>query len=129
MSGIETIQDFKIDRSMYDDANPEEVMFKAAEGINEELVREISKQKNEPEWMLQKRLEGLRWFLKTPLPDWGPSLERLDLNQIEFKLQRLIEKFIILTRFFSYFIKPIRQKSKKSLNIEHRKHTSHYALL
>lgn len=84
MAGLETIQDFTIDRSRYDDANPEDVIFKAPEGLSEELVREISKQKNEPQWMLEKRLKALELFLKTPMPNWGPSLENLDLNKIRY---------------------------------------------
>jgi Fe-S cluster assembly protein SufB len=80
----ESMQDFSIDRSRYDDANPDTSTFRAELGINEEIVREISKQKEEPEWMLEKRLKALEWYNKTPMPNWGPSLEKLDLNKITY---------------------------------------------
>ena len=54
----------------------------AKPGLTRELVIEISKQKNEPEWMLQKRLQAFELFQKTPIPTWGPDLSRLDLDQI-----------------------------------------------
>ena len=59
--------------------------FVAEPGVlNEELVRRISGDKNEPEWMLQKRLEALHLFNKTPMPSWGPDLSSLDLSRITF---------------------------------------------
>ena len=76
---------FEIDRSNYDHYNKEKLSYKSDLGeLNEELVREISKQKNEPEWMLQKRLKGLELFHKIPMPHWGPSLAKLDLTKIHF---------------------------------------------
>jgi Fe-S cluster assembly protein SufB len=51
-------------------------------GLTEEIVRGISKDKNEPDWMLQKRLEAFNHYKKTPLPNWGPSLDKLNLNEI-----------------------------------------------
>lgn len=50
-------------------------------GLTEELVRHISKSKNEPEWMLEKRLEGFRLSQDAPMPHWGPNLDGLDLEQ------------------------------------------------
>ncbi len=52
--------------------------------LDEELVRFISKDKNEPEWMLQKRLKALELFRKTPMPKWGPDLGKLDIGKITF---------------------------------------------
>ncbi len=52
--------------------------------LDEELVRFISKDKKEPEWMLQKRLKALELFRKTPMPKWGPNLSKLDLGKITF---------------------------------------------
>ncbi|MBI5390219.1 Fe-S cluster assembly protein SufB [Candidatus Woesearchaeota archaeon] len=75
---------FEINRSTYDEANEEHLLYKATPGISEEIVREISKQKGEPEWMLQKRLEGYNAFLELSLPTWGPSLDKLDLSKIHF---------------------------------------------
>jgi len=52
--------------------------------LDEELVRFISKDKKEPEWMLQKRLKALELFKKTPMPTWGPDLSKLDMSKIYF---------------------------------------------
>ena len=48
--------------------------------LTKEKVIKISELKNEPEWMLKKRLQGYEWFLKLGLPDWGPDLSNLDIN-------------------------------------------------
>ena len=73
-----------IDRSLYDTANVDRSRFRAAPGITEDVVRNISQQKNEPEWILKKRLQALNLFLQTPLPGWGPDLSGLDLSQIVY---------------------------------------------
>lgn len=51
-------------------------------GLNESIIKEISKYKQEPDWMLEKRLQALEIYNKTPLPNWGPSLKELDLEKI-----------------------------------------------
>ncbi len=53
-------------------------------GLTEKMVRNISKDKNEPKWMLKKRLEAFSAYKNTPLPNWGPSLEKLNLNEIVY---------------------------------------------
>jgi len=78
------MQKFVIDRSRYDAANKDQSKFIAKPGLTEELVREISKQKNEPEWMLKKRLQGFKHFQETNMPTWGPSLKDLDLTKIKY---------------------------------------------
>ena len=83
----ETTEDFEINRETYDHYNEERLTYKSVPGISEEIVREISKQKNEPEWMLQKRLEGYKTFLELAMPSWGPSLEKLDLSQIYYYMR------------------------------------------
>ncbi|MBP5574870.1 MAG: Fe-S cluster assembly protein SufB [Bacilli bacterium] len=49
-------------------------------GLNEDIIRQISKLKNEPEWMLEYRLKSYRTFLKLPLPSFGPDLSTLDYD-------------------------------------------------
>ncbi|MGK0209261.1 MAG: Fe-S cluster assembly protein SufB [Patescibacteria group bacterium] len=71
-----------ITREALDTANKENLTFKADVGLTEELVRRISSDKNEPEWMLNKRLEGFRLFDQLQNPPWGPSLKALDLDDI-----------------------------------------------
>ena len=80
------MENFTIDRSRYDDFANVENEFESPEGLTKEIVIQISKDKNEPEWMLNKRLQGLEWFNKTPLPSWGPKevREKLDLSKIKY---------------------------------------------
>ncbi|MDO8467371.1 MAG: Fe-S cluster assembly protein SufB [Nanoarchaeota archaeon] len=82
-----TNQTIEITRERYDHFNPENLKFKSEVGVSEELVRQISLDKKEPEWMLNKRLLGLKTFLEKPLPNWGPSLEDLNLEQIHFYMR------------------------------------------
>ena len=71
-----------ITRKVLDYANEERFVYRAEPGLSEELIRHISKTKNEPKWMLDKRLAALEEFNKKPIPKWGPDLSRLDLNRI-----------------------------------------------
>jgi len=77
----------EISRDNYDHYNDEDLKFKSIQGINEEIVKAISKDKNEPEWMLKKRLQGLKIFNEKPLPNWGPNLSELDLNAIHYYMK------------------------------------------
>src|SRR3989344_1029159 len=79
--------DFNPNRDMFDHKNTPRSVFRTPEGLNEDIVRQISKEKKEPEWMLQKRLQGLEFFKRMSIPKWGPSLEKLDLNQITYFLK------------------------------------------
>ena len=50
----------------------------------ESLIKQISKTKHEPKWMLELRLEGLKNFQKMPLPNWGPDLTAIDFGKINY---------------------------------------------
>ncbi len=67
-----------------DRADKAAVRFQAEPGLNEKIVREISEQKDEPAWMLAKRLSALKHFESSPLPGFGPNLSQLDLNSIVY---------------------------------------------
>ena len=56
----------------------------ARRGINEEVVRDISAKKNEPQWMLDLRLKGLRLFEKKPMPHWGSDLTGIHFDKIKY---------------------------------------------
>ncbi len=56
----------------------------ARRGINEDVVRDISAKKNEPEWMLETRLKALRLFMKKPMPSWGSDLSGIDFDNIKY---------------------------------------------
>ncbi len=73
-----------LNREILDTANEERLVIKTLPGVNEEVVRLISKDKNEPEWMLQLRLKALEIFQSMPIPTWGPDLSKLHLNEITY---------------------------------------------
>jgi Fe-S cluster assembly protein SufB len=56
----------------------------ARRGLSEDVVREISALKNEPEWMLQTRLKALRLFDKKPIPTWGADVSGIDFDNIKY---------------------------------------------
>ncbi|SDU74985.1 Fe-S cluster assembly protein SufB [Jiangella alkaliphila] len=56
----------------------------AKRGLNENVVREISALKNEPEWMLETRLKALRLYDKKPVPTWGADLSTIDFDNIKY---------------------------------------------
>jgi len=65
-------------------ADPDAAGAAARRGLSEEVVRNISALKNEPEWMLDLRLKGLRLFQKKPMPTWGADLSGIDFDQIKY---------------------------------------------
>ena len=58
----------------------------AKKGINEKIVREISWHKSEPDWMLNFRLEALKYFYSKALPTWGGDLTRINFDDIYYYL-------------------------------------------
>ncbi|MEI8055839.1 MAG: Fe-S cluster assembly protein SufB [Actinomycetes bacterium] len=65
-------------------SDPDVAGANARRGINEDVVRDISARKNEPEWMLDMRLKGLRLFQKKPMPTWGSDLSGIDFDNIKY---------------------------------------------
>ena len=53
-------------------------------GLNEDIIRQISRLKNEPEWMLEYRLKSFKAFQKLPMPDFGPDLSSLDFDSYTY---------------------------------------------
>ena len=64
-----------------------EPVIKFDKGLDEDVVREISKIKNEPEWMLQKRLEAYHYFKDAPMPTWGADLSEVDFDSYTYYLR------------------------------------------
>lgn len=56
----------------------------AQRGLSEAVVRDISGKKNEPQWMLDLRLKGLKLFEKKPMPNWGSDLADIDFDNIKY---------------------------------------------
>ena len=81
-----TIQDLQLDQYKYDFITDAEPVYRARKGLSEEVVREISAYKEEPEWMLDSRLKALQVYESKPMPTWGGNLSELDavLDEIYF---------------------------------------------
>lgn len=69
-------------------------IFNTGKGLSEDVVRQISAIKKEPEWMLERRLEAYRYFVEAKNPDWGPDLSEIDFND------------------YTYYIKPSERQQK-----------------
>ena len=82
----ETIQDLGLDEYKYDFVTETEPVFRAEKGLSEEVVRQISAHKEEPEWMLEYRLKALDVYNSKPMPKWGGDLSSLEavLDEIYF---------------------------------------------
>ena len=61
-----------------------QAVFRSGKGLTPEIVKEISRMKNEPEWMLEFRLKALDTFNAKPMPRWGGNLDDLDFNDIVY---------------------------------------------
>ncbi len=88
---LEDIGDYKYGFHDRDD----NYVFKSQRGLNKEVVENISRMKDEPQWMLDFRLKALEHYLARPMPNWGPDISNLDLDNI------------------FYYVKPT-EKSEKS---------------
>ena len=71
-----------IDRSIYDVKDEERDAYKVDEGLAEAIVEQISREKKDPPWMELFRLQALQIYNEMPMPDWGPSIEGLDMDHI-----------------------------------------------
>ena len=71
-----------IDRSIYDFRYADEDAYKVEEGLTEKIVNQISDEKNDPDWMREFRLKSLKIYNEIPVPDWGPSIDGLDMEHI-----------------------------------------------
>ena len=71
-----------IDRSIYDIRDEEHDAYRMKEGLTPDIIDRLSKEKDDPVWMRQFRLHALQIYNETPLPDWGPSLDGLDIEHI-----------------------------------------------
>ena len=82
MSDENLVKDFGDYKYGFQD--PEDYYFKAQKGLNRKVVEQISRMKEEPEWMLAFRLRALEHFEKRPMPNWGPDLSKLNLDEIYY---------------------------------------------
>lgn len=71
-----------VDRGVYDIKNEDVAAYKSKAGLTEEIIRDISREKNEPEWMTEFRLKSLAIYNKKPIPTWGADLSELEMEDI-----------------------------------------------
>jgi Fe-S cluster assembly protein SufB len=85
----ETITGLGLEDYKYHFITEDKPIFKARRGLSEEVVRQISMHKEEPEWMLKFRLKALGIYNSKPMPTWGGDLSQLEaaLDQIYFYLR------------------------------------------
>ena len=78
------MNEFKNTEYKYGFKDEDQSIFKTDKGLNRDIVIQISKAKNEPEWMLNFRLKAYDFFAKSPLPKFGPDLSQLDFNDYTY---------------------------------------------
>ena len=74
----------KTEEYKYGFKNEDVSTFKTNKGLNEDIIREISSLKHEPEWMLEFRLKAYNAFREAPLPSYGPNLKDLDFDSYTY---------------------------------------------
>jgi len=89
-------------------------IFRTQRGLTREVVEEISRMKEEPQWMLEFRLKSLEQFYAKPMPQWGGDLSALDFDEITYYVKPTSIKVVLGMK--------CRRKSRKRLiNWEFRK--------
>ena len=71
-----------IDSSPYDFRYEEEGFYRNKAGLTEDIVRKLSEDKNDPEWMREFRLASLKLYNELRVPDWGPDISGLNIDEI-----------------------------------------------
>ncbi len=85
-----------------------ELVASTGKGLSEEVIREMSRIKGEPEWMLEFRLKSYETFKKMPMQTWGADLSELDFDDIVYYQNRRISQHVAGTM--------CQTKSRKPLN-------------
>ena len=86
MSSIET-PDVDLGEYKWGFRDEENPVIKTAKGLDEEIIRQISAHKGEPQWMLDFRLESYEIFKSKPMPNWGADLSGIDFDDIYYYLK------------------------------------------
>ena len=71
-----------IERTLYDIRNEDRSSYKVEQGLTEQIIRDIAAKKHDPQWMLDFRLGSLQEYYRQSLPEWGPDLSELNMDQI-----------------------------------------------
>ena len=79
---INTADDYK-----YDFKDEDVSVYKTEKGLSENVIRNISKAKNEPDWMLEIRLKAYHKFLELPMPLFGPDLSEINFDDFTYYIK------------------------------------------
>jgi Fe-S cluster assembly protein SufB len=78
-----TTEELNMDYSKYDFKDSTDLyVYTSKKGLSRGTVEEISKIKNEPQWMLDFRLRSYDIFMKKPMPVWGGDLSKINFQNI-----------------------------------------------
>ncbi len=82
MSSKEKTQVSDINRNIYDIKDEEKDAYRIDEGLTADIVEKLSEEKHDPEWMREFRLKSLDIYNKSEVPEWGPSIDELNMDEI-----------------------------------------------
>ncbi|MEJ2558907.1 MAG: Fe-S cluster assembly protein SufB, partial [Anaerolineae bacterium] len=82
-----TTFDIDLDEYKYGFSVPENYVFKSRKGLDEDVIKEISWMKGEPEWMTKFRLHAYHAFMKRPTPQWGGNLNDINFDDIYYYIK------------------------------------------
>ncbi len=68
--------------SMYDFRYEEKDSYRVSGGLTPEIIEQISKEKHDPDWMREFRLKSLKLYNEIAIPDWGPDITDLNMDEI-----------------------------------------------
>ena len=94
-----------------------EPVFSTGDGLTEDVVREISRVKGEPEWMLDFRLKSLEQFNKMPMQEWGPDLSDIDFSKIKYYQNRVTNPHAIGMMYLIKSKKPLKKLGFPKLSV------------
>jgi len=81
-------ENINMDYSKYDFKDTTEMyVHLSKKGLSKDTVIEISKLKDEPQWMLDFRLRSYEIFMKKPMPTWGGDLSTIDFQNIYYYMR------------------------------------------
>lgn len=82
-----TIKQSKLEKKLEMSTGVGDYSYVAEKGLSEKLVREMSREKKEPKWMLEMRLEALERYYKMETPTWGANLSEIEWDEMHYYLK------------------------------------------
>ena len=98
----------------HDDVEP---VLSTGKGLNEDVIRELSAAKGEPEWMLEFRLKSYETFKKMPMQTWGADLSEIDFDDLIYYQNHLINQLVLGMTFLKRLKKPLNVLGFQKLSV------------